>query len=99
MRDEELESAWRRRGQAATATLGDMSEQPRPPYPPQNPPQPAAAQAPYPYPGYAPYAYPYGAPAPRRSGWIWVAVIAAFVVAGLGLMMIFASVMFGRMAG
>lgn len=60
---------------AGAATLCDMSEQPRPPYPPQTP-TGAPTQAAYPY---APNAYPYGYPAPRRSGWFWAAIFAAIV--------------------
>ena len=53
-------------------------------------------QTPYPY---APYAYPYGYAAPRRSGWAWVLIVVGILVLGFGLMMIFASVFFARVAG
>jgi protease-4 len=78
------------------ATLGGMSEQPRPPYPPPYP-EPTPAGAPQGAPGYpyAPYATPYGSPyatpygyrAPSRTGWIWLAVVVAVLLLFSGFMM------------
>jgi len=75
-----------RRVWARAATLGDMSEQPRPPYPPQPPYAQPGAPAPYPY---APYAYPYGYAAPRRSAGFWVAIALGIAAVVIGLVSLF----------